>query len=96
MTIFPWAASGRAATLGRPEGLTKLVIDPATDTILGIGIVGVDAGELIGEGVLAVEMGASAQDLHLSMHPHPTLTETIMEAAELAHGNATHLLAKRR
>jgi dihydrolipoamide dehydrogenase len=95
-SIFPWVASGRAATLGRTEGLTKLVIDPATDTILGIGIVGVGAGELIGEGVLAVEMGASAQDLLLSMHPHPTLTETIMEAAELAHGNATHLLAKRR
>jgi dihydrolipoamide dehydrogenase len=94
--IFPWAASGRAATLGRQEGLTKLVIDPATDTVLGVGIVGVEAGELIGEGVLAVEMGASALDLHLSMHPHPTLTETIMEAAELAHGNATHLMAKRR
>jgi dihydrolipoamide dehydrogenase len=95
-SIFPWVASGRAATLGRAEGLTKLVIDPGSDTILGVGIVGVDAGELIGEGVLAVEMGASAQDLHLSMHAHPTLTETIMEAAELAHGNATHLLAKRR
>jgi dihydrolipoamide dehydrogenase len=94
--VFPWAASGRAATLGRTEGLTKLVIDPGTDTVLGVGIVGVDAGELIGEGVLAVEMGASAHDLLLSMHPHPTLTETVMEAAELAHGNATHLLVKRR
>jgi dihydrolipoamide dehydrogenase len=94
--IFPWVASGRAATLGRTEGLTKLVLDPATDTILGVGICGVDAGELIGEGVLAVEMGASARDLTLSMHPHPTLTETIMEASELLHGNATHLLAKRR
>jgi dihydrolipoamide dehydrogenase len=94
--VFPWAASGRAATLGRTEGLTKLVIDPSTDTVLGVGIVGVDAGELIGEGVLAVEMGASAHDLLLSMHPHPTLTETVMEAAELAHGNATHLLVKRR
>ena len=95
-TLFPWVASGRAATLGRTEGLTKLVIDPATDTILGVGIVGVDAGELIGEAVLAVEMGASARDLELSMHPHPTLTETLMEAGELAHGNATHLLAKKR
>jgi dihydrolipoamide dehydrogenase len=94
--IFPWVASGRAATLGRTEGLTKLVFDPATEMILGVGIVGVDAGELIGEGVLAVEMGASARDLALSMHPHPTLTETVMEAAELLHGNATHLLAKRR
>jgi dihydrolipoamide dehydrogenase len=94
--VFPWVASGRAATLGRTEGLTKLVMDPATDTVLGVAIVGVDAGELIGEGVLAVEMGASAHDLLLSMHPHPTLTETIMEAAELTHGNATHLLAKRR
>jgi dihydrolipoamide dehydrogenase len=94
--IFPWVASGRAATLGRTEGLTKLVLDSATDAIVGVGICGVDAGELIGEGVLAVEMGASARDLTLSMHPHPTLTETIMEASELLHGNATHLLAKRR
>jgi dihydrolipoamide dehydrogenase len=94
--IFPWAASGRAATLGRQEGLTKLVIDPETDSILGVGIVGIEAGELIGEGVLAVEMGASAGDLSLSMHPHPTLTETLMEAGELAHGNATHFMAKRR
>jgi dihydrolipoamide dehydrogenase len=94
--IFPWAASGRAATLGRQEGLTKLVIDPETDVILGVGIVGIDAGELIGEAVLAVEMGATAGDLSLSMHPHPTLTETLMEAGELAHGNATHFMAKRR
>ncbi|MFL5244415.1 MAG: dihydrolipoyl dehydrogenase [Gemmataceae bacterium] len=94
--IFPWAASGRAATLGRQEGLTKLVVDPETDSILGVGIVGIDAGELIGEGVLAVEMGASAGDLSLSMHPHPTLTETLMEAGELVHGNATDFIAKRR
>jgi dihydrolipoamide dehydrogenase len=93
---FPWAASGRAATLARQEGLTKLLLDPETETVLGVGIVGVDAGELIGEAVLAVEMGASARDLSLSMHPHPTLTETVMEAAELTHGNATHFMAKRR
>jgi len=88
---FPWAASGRAATLARTEGLTKLVVDPETDTVLGVGIVGVDAGELIGEGVLAVEMAASARDLTLTMHPHPTLTETVGEAAESLHGLATHL-----
>lgn len=93
--IFPWAASGRAMTLGRTEGLTKLVIDPETDVVLGVGITGVEAGELIGEGVLAVEMGATATDLALSMHPHPTLTETLMEAGELVHGNATHFMAKK-
>ncbi len=87
---FPWAASGRAATLGRTEGVTKLIVDPETDVILGIGICGAGAGELIGEGVLAVEMAASARDLAMSMHPHPTLTETIMEDAELLHGSATH------
>jgi dihydrolipoamide dehydrogenase len=87
---FPWAASGRAMTLGRTEGVTKLIIDPETDVVLGVGICGVDAGELIGEAVLAVEMAASARDLEMSMHPHPTLTETVMEAAELAHGSATH------
>jgi dihydrolipoamide dehydrogenase len=87
---FPWAASGRAATLGRTEGVTKLVVDPESDVVLGVGICGVGAGELIGEGVLAVEMAASARDLAMSMHPHPTLTETIMEDAELLHGSATH------
>ena len=79
---FPWAASGRAATLGRTEGLTKLVLDPATDRVLGVGIVGVGAGELISEGVLAVEMAASARDLALIIHPHPTLSETFGGAAE--------------
>ncbi len=87
---FPWAASGRAATLGRTEGVTKLIVDPETDVVLGVGICGVGAGELIGEGVLAVEMAASARDLAMSMHPHPTLTETLMEDAELLHGSATH------
>jgi dihydrolipoamide dehydrogenase len=88
---FPWGASGRAMTLGRTEGLTKIVVDPETDVVLGIGIVGVDAGELIGEGVLAVEMAASARDLVLSIHPHPTLTETIGEGAESLYGTSTHL-----
>jgi dihydrolipoamide dehydrogenase len=88
---FPWAASGRAMTLGRTEGLTKLVVDPETETLLGVGIVGVGAGEMIAEGVIAVEMAASAQDLALSIHPHPTLSETIGEDADLLHGTATHL-----
>jgi dihydrolipoamide dehydrogenase len=87
---FPWAASGRAATLGRDDGLTKLVIDPRSERIIGMGIVGSGAGEMISEGVLAIEMGANVTDVGLTIHPHPTLTETIMEAADLFHGNATH------
>jgi dihydrolipoamide dehydrogenase len=86
---FPWAASGRAATLGRSDGLTKLLVDPSTDRLLGLGIAGVGAGELIAEGVLAIEMGANALDLGLSIHPHPTLSETLMEAAEGVYGTAT-------
>ena len=93
---FPWLASGRAATLARTEGLTKLVLDPETDRVLGAGIVGADAGELIGEAVLAVEMAASARDLALIIHPHPTLTETLGEAAETIYGTATHLLRVRK
>jgi dihydrolipoamide dehydrogenase len=93
---FPWAASGRAATLGRPEGVTKLIVDPESDVLLGVGIVGAGAGELIGEGVVAVEMAASARDLAMSMHPHPTLTETLGEAAELLHGSATHFFRQRK
>ncbi len=93
---FPWAASGRAATLGRSEGVTKLIVDPESDVILGVGVCGVDAGDLIGEGVLAVEMAATAKDLAMSMHPHPTLTETLGEAAEMIHGSATHLFRQRR
>ncbi|HMF14772.1 MAG TPA: dihydrolipoyl dehydrogenase [Gemmataceae bacterium] len=88
---FPWGASGRAATLGRQEGLTKLVVDPETEIVLGVGIVGTEAGEMISEGCLAVEMGATASDLSLTMHPHPTLSETVGEAAESLHGTATHL-----
>jgi dihydrolipoamide dehydrogenase len=88
---FPWAALGRAIAIDRPEGLTKLVIDPATERILGVGIVGSGAGELIAEGVLAVEMAALATDLKLSIHPHPTLSETLMEAAEVFFGQSTHV-----
>ena len=93
---FPWAASGRALTFDRPDGLTKLIIDPDTERVLGIGIVGVGAGELIAEGVLAVEIGATAKDLALSVHPHPTLSETIMEAAESFYGHATHTMARKK
>ena len=88
---FPWAALGRAVAIDRPEGLTKLVIDPATERILGVGIVGAGAGELIAEGVVAVEMAALATDLKLSIHPHPTLSETLMEAAEVFFGESTHV-----
>jgi len=93
---FPWGASGRALTFDRPEGLTKLVIDPETERVLGVGIVGSGAGELISEGVLAVEMGATAKDLALSGHPRPTLSETIMECAEAFYGHATHTFVRKR
>jgi dihydrolipoamide dehydrogenase len=92
---FLWGASGRALTLDRPDGLTKLVIEPETERILGVGIVGAGAGELISEGVLAVEMGATARDLADSVHPHPTLSETLMEAAESFYGTATHAMSRR-
>jgi dihydrolipoamide dehydrogenase len=88
---FPWAALGRALAIDRPDGLTKLVIDPETERVLGVGIVGTGAGDLISEGVLAVEMGALATDIKLSIHPHPTLSETIMEAAEVFFGQSTHV-----
>ena len=88
---FPWAASGRALTLDRPDGMTKLVLDPKTERVLGVGIVGPGAGELIAEGVLAIEMGANATDIRMSIHPHPTLSETIMESAEVFFGQATHV-----
>ncbi len=88
---FPWGASGRALTLDRTDGVTKLITDPETDQILGVAIVGSGAGELISEGVLAIEMGATATDLSLTIHPHPTLTETLMEAAEGVEGLGLHL-----
>ena len=87
---FPWGASGRAATLGRNDGQTKLVIEPDTERVLGVGIVGPGAGELIAEGLLAVELGASAKDLSMAIHPHPTLSETIMEAADVFFGSSAH------
>ncbi|MHB8339024.1 MAG: dihydrolipoyl dehydrogenase family protein, partial [Ignavibacteriaceae bacterium] len=88
---FPWAASGRATTLDRSDGVTKLLIDPTDQRILGVGICGPGAGELIAEGVLAIEMGANATDLKLTIHPHPTLSETFMEAAEVFFGQSTHM-----
>src|SRR5262244_1560217 len=93
---FLWGASGRALTLDRTDGLTKLIIDPDSERILGVGITGVNAGELIAEGVLAVEMGSTARDIASSVHPHPTLSETLMEAAESFYGMATHTLTARR
>jgi dihydrolipoamide dehydrogenase len=93
---FPWGASGRAITLDRTDGLTKLVLDAETEQILGVGLVGPGAGELIAEGVLAIEMGANATDLKLTIHPHPTLTETVMESAEVFFGQATHVYRPRR
>ena len=93
---FPWGASSRAATLGATEGLTKILVDPATETILGVGLVGPHAGELIAEGTLAVEMGANATDLGLTIHPHPTLSETLMEAAHVLHRSAAHYFTPRR
>jgi dihydrolipoamide dehydrogenase len=94
--VFPWSASGRALGIGRPEGLTKLVLEPGTKRLLGAGVVGVNAGELIGELVHAIEVGSDAEDLGLTIHPHPTLSETIGMAAEVALGTITDLPPKRR
>ena len=88
---FPWAASGRAITIDQPNGITKLVIDPDTEQVLGMGIAGAGAGELIAEGVMAIEMGATPFDIKMSIHPHPTLSETILEAAEVFLGQSTHV-----
>ncbi|MFN3408773.1 MAG: dihydrolipoyl dehydrogenase [Limisphaerales bacterium] len=93
---FPWAASGRALSFDRTDGLTKLIIEPESERILGVGIVGHNAGELIAEATVLIEMGATAKDLALTVHPHPTLSETLMEAAEMFYGHATHALAKKR
>ncbi len=94
VTSFPWAASGRAIAMGTRAGKTKLVIERESGRIIGMGIAGKEAGELIAEGVLAIEMGALAEDLALTVHPHPTLSETIMEAAELFSGSATHVIRR--
>jgi dihydrolipoamide dehydrogenase len=93
---FPWGASGRAMTLDRTEGTTKLIVDPQTERVLGVGIVGAGAGELIAEGVLAIEMGALAHDIALTIHPHPTLSETVMESAEVFLGTSTHVYRPKR
>ena len=93
---FPWGASGRAQTLGRGEGLTKLLIDPESERIIGVGLTGSGAGELIAEGVLAIQTLVKAKELALSIHPHPTLSETMMETAEVFYGTATHIYKKKR
>ena len=94
--VFPWAASGRALGIHRDEGLTKLLFDPETKRILGAGIVGPNAGELIGETVLALEMGADMEDIGMTIHPHPTLNETVCFAAEMAHGSITDLMPPKK
>lgn len=93
---FPWAASGRALALGREDGFTKLLFDPETQRVLGIGIVGPNAGDLISEGVLAIEMGADAEDIGLTIHPHPTLSETVMNAAEVFTGTVTDIYVPKK
>jgi dihydrolipoamide dehydrogenase len=94
--VFPWAASGRALSVGRDDGMTKLLVEPGTRRVLGAGIVGVGAGELIAETVHALEMGADAEDLGATIHPHPTLSETVMFAAQAAEGTITDLMPPRR
>ena len=93
---FPWGASGRALTLGRTDGLTKIVFAAETQSVLGVGITGTGAGELIAEACLAVEMAAVAEDLVATIHPHPTLSETVMEAAEVLFGHSSHFYRKQR
>src|ERR1700687_5128254 len=93
---FPWAASGRAVTLDRPEGLTKLLIDPQSERVLGVGIVGAGAGEMIADGALVIEMAALASDVAMTIYPHPTLSETVMESAEVFFGTSTHIYRPKR
>ena len=93
---FPWAASGRAMSFDRTDGVTKMIIDPESERVLGVGICGAGAGELIAEATLAIEMGATAEDIALTVHPHPTLSETLMECAEAFYGHATHTMSKKR
>lgn len=96
VTRFPWSASGRGTTIGRNDGVTKLILEPGTTRVLGVGIAGPGAGELIAEATLAVEMGARADDLRLTIHAHPTLSETVMEAAELFFNTSPHYIGRRR
>jgi len=96
VSAFRWGFSGRASTIGRNDGLTKVIVDPANDQILGVGIVGFGAGDLISEAVVAIEMGATAQDVAMCIHPHPTLSETIGEAAEMLHGLSSHVFVSRK
>ncbi|MCA9159525.1 MAG: FAD-dependent oxidoreductase, partial [Planctomycetales bacterium] len=96
IAVYPWAASGRAQAIGRAEGLTKWLVDPETHRVLGCGIVGAGAGELIAEAVLAIEMGCEVRDLTESIHPHPTLSETLMNAGEVHFGTATEIYKPRR
>ena len=93
---FPWGALSRAITVDRPEGLTKLILEKSTGRVLGVGIAGSGAGELIAEGALAIEMGASAEDMKLVIHPHPTLSESLMESAEVFFGQSTHVYKPKR
>ena len=94
--VFRWGFSGRATTLGRNDGLTKVIVDPVTDQVLGVGLVGAGAGELIAEAVVAIEMGATAKDLAMCIHAHPTLSETIGEAAEMLHGLSSHVFVPKK
>jgi len=94
IAVFPWAAAGRATSLDRNDGLTKMIVDPNDELILGVGIVGVGAGELIAEGALAIEMGCTITDLRMTVHAHPTLSETVMESAEVYHGQSAHYIPR--
>ncbi len=96
LAAFPWSAAGRATSLDRNDGLTKMIVDPVSEVILGVGIVGVGAGELIAEGALAIEMGCTITDLKMTVHAHPTLSETVMESAEVYHGHSAHYIPRGR
>ncbi len=96
VAVYPWAASGKAIALGRTEGLTKLIIDPETERVLGCGIVGPGAGDLISEAALAIEMGCEVRDLAETVHPHPTVSETMMNASETFFGTATEIYKPKR
>ncbi len=95
LAAFPWSAAGRATSLDRNDGLTKMIVDPTSEMILGVGIVGVGAGELIAEGALAIEMGCTITDLKMTVHAHPTLSETVMESAEVYHGHSAHYIPRK-